>query len=225
MRERKRKERRTSGDENGRWTRTYRSGKGQRRILPQKRGKGGCRGKKMGPVEGRRKPSMAAAWVERGALTSTIAAGSRRIDEGRGREKDREKERSIMRRKISGSLAENRSANGVARHAALIISNGSCELFLSASRICFPTTVRNNLCSHWWFARVCVEKARKWTRKSRVTWCRVTSRLSRSRKGKAVPTRCSDDGRRTINRHKRLLPIRYSSDFLLQLVFTRDAPS
>lgn len=88
--------------------------------------------------------------MERGAVTSTIAAGSLRgIDGERGRKRSRKRKKSITRKKIGESQRENRSANGVARDAALIISNGSCELLSSASWNCFPTVVRNNLCSHW----------------------------------------------------------------------------
>lgn len=59
--------------------------------------------KKWDRSEDRRKPSMATAWVERGAMTSWYVAGSRRIDGGRERKRRAEIERSTMRKKISGS--------------------------------------------------------------------------------------------------------------------------
>lgn len=158
------------------------------RELPQKRGKRekvkeAVAAKKWDRSENRRKPSMAAAWVERGAVTSTIAAGSlRRIEVEE--EKGAGRERSIMRKKDQWESTENRSANSVARDAAFIISNGSCELFLSIPQNCFPTIVRNNLCSHWRLrACVCVEKARKWTR-NRVMRCHATSRRGVAVRGK-----------------------------------------
>lgn len=60
--------------------------------LPQKRGvKNAVVVKKWDRSENLRKPSMEAAWVEWGAVTSTIAAGSpRRIDRERGEKRARE---------------------------------------------------------------------------------------------------------------------------------------
>lgn len=132
--------------------------------------------------------------MERGAVTSTIAGPVHYVESMEEEEEkgERKNVRVYNEKTDRWESAENRSVNDVARDAALIISNGSCELFfgLRLGTVFRPPFaiiyIRIGDC-----ARVCVEKARKQTARiaSRGATPHRTARPFAERKGSADTSR------------------------------------